>query len=100
MKKKVLFIFIFLSLFSTIFSITNLLDTAVKIFIDCDFCDHAYIKEQIPFVNYVRDRKNAEVHILMTRQETASGGYKYFIEFIGKFNFTGINDYFNENQNE
>ena len=41
-----------------------------------------YLKKEIPYVNYVRDRKVADVVIISTRQVTGSGGeeYTYFME--------------------
>ena len=48
--------------------------TAVKAYIDCGSCDIEYIKNEITFVNYVRDRNEAHVHVLITTQRTGSGG--------------------------
>jgi len=44
------------------------------------------------FVNYVRDRTDAEVHILVTTQGTGSGGTEYVFTFIGLQRFAGIDD--------
>ena len=65
---------------------------AVKIFIDCQFCDMNYIRQEIPYVNYVRDVKEAEVYILETRQSTGSGGSEYTFTFLGQKRFEGKND--------
>jgi hypothetical protein len=70
----------------------NLRQDAVKIFIDCRFCDMNYIRQQIPYVNYVRDMREAEVYILETRQNTGSGGNEYTFTFIGQNQFEGKND--------
>jgi hypothetical protein len=45
-----------------------------------------YIKEQIPFVNYVRDRMVADLTIIRTHEGTGSGGSKitFFLEGRGK----------------
>ena len=48
--------------------------TAVKVYLDCGSCDIEYIKNEITFVNYVRDRNEAHVHILITTLATGSGG--------------------------
>ena len=64
--------------------IDELKKTAVKVFLDCDFCDTEYIKTEITFVNYVRDRLEAQVHILITTQATGGGGVEYTITFIGQ----------------
>jgi len=74
----------------------NLSDTlrkdAAKIFIDCFDCDLNYIRQQIPYVNYVRDVKEAEVFILVTSQQAGSGGQQFTITFQGSGKFNGMND--------
>lgn len=59
---------------------------APNVFLDCSRrdCDLDYIRTEITFVNYVRDRENADVHILVTRQRTGSGGNEYTLAFIGR----------------
>jgi len=66
--------------------------SAPKVFIDCGWCDLEYIKTEITFVNYVRDRKEAEVHILVTTQTTGSGGTEYTLAFSGQNGFSGLDD--------
>jgi hypothetical protein len=56
---------------------------APLVFLDCDVCDVSYIRRQIPFVNWVRDREDAVVHVLITRSRTAAGGNEYLLDFIG-----------------
>lgn len=63
---------------------------AIKVFLDCSYCDHDFIRRELPFVNYVRDRKEAQVHILVTRESTGSGGREYKISFLGLQEFDGI----------
>ncbi|MDH4271506.1 MAG: hypothetical protein OEW18_05965, partial [Candidatus Aminicenantes bacterium] len=53
--------------------IEELKKSAPKIYIDCDWCDFDYVKTEITFVNYVRDRKEAQVHVLINIQPTGSG---------------------------
>jgi len=65
-------------------------DQALKVFIDCSRCDIDYIRREMPYVNYVRDWKEAQVHVLVTRQSTGSGGIEYKISLIGQKEFTGI----------
>jgi len=66
--------------------------TAPKIFIDCGDCDIDYIRTEITFVNYVRDRKEAQVHVLITTLRTGSGGREYTLSFIGQNEFAGLDD--------
>lgn len=59
-------------------------DQAISVYLDCRRCDSSYIREEIEFVNYVRDRFQAQVHIFVTDQGTGSGGRKYTVSFIGQ----------------
>jgi len=86
---------LFFSLANFIFSQSNqqpIKEGAPNIFINCWYCDMEYIKEQIPIVNYVNDRKDADVFILSTEQQTGSGGYEYTLFFFGQRMFDNIND--------
>lgn len=56
---------------------------STKIFLDCSRCNETFIKQEVDIVHYVRDRKVADVHILITDQPLASGGRLYNINFIG-----------------
>ena len=76
--------------------IKNVADTirrgAVKIFLDCHYCDMNYIKKEIPYINYVRDVREAQVYILETTQNAGSGGEQYTFTFQGQREFKGMND--------
>jgi hypothetical protein len=72
--------------------IEELKKSAPKIYIDCDWCDIDYIKTEITFVNYVRDRKEAQVHVLINIQPTGSGGREYTLTFLGQFDWAGQDD--------
>jgi len=65
---------------------------AIRVFIDCDHCDMNYIRDEIPYVNYVRDVREAQVYILETREQTGSGGRKYTFTFVGQMEYEGKND--------
>jgi hypothetical protein len=59
---------------------------------DCPNCDMDYIKNEITFINYVRDQKDAQLYILVTFMNTGSGGTEYSVYFIGQKEFIGQND--------
>jgi len=67
-------------------------EDGLRIFIDCARCDMNYIRDEIPYVNYVREVKEAQLYILETREITGSGGRKYTYAFTGQGEFSGIND--------
>jgi hypothetical protein len=68
----------------------NLKDSALKVFLDGSGFDQNYIRTEITFVNYVRQRQDADIHILGTQQRTGSAGNEYLIEFIGLKDFAPI----------
>lgn len=65
---------------------------AVKIYLDCQSCDMNYTRDEIPYINYVRDVQEAEVFILVTNQNSGSGGHQYTYTFQGQGKFKGMND--------
>ncbi|MFZ1684885.1 MAG: hypothetical protein WAU88_12265 [Candidatus Zixiibacteriota bacterium] len=68
---------------------------AVTIYVDCQDCPDTYFdffKSEIGFVNFVRDRHLADVHVLISRQETGSSGREWLLEFIGLDRFPGMTD--------
>lgn len=62
----------------------------VRVFLDCDNCFSSYLRSEITFVDYVRDRSEAEIHLLITVTSTGGGGREYTAEFIGSGRFDGI----------
>jgi len=70
----------------------TLRENAVKVFLDCRSCDLNYTREQIPYINYVRDVHEAQVFILVTQENAGSGGRKYTFTFHGQDNFSGMDD--------
>jgi hypothetical protein len=67
-------------------------ENALRIFIDCARCDMNFIRDELPYVNYVRDVRAAQLYILETRELTGSGGHKYTFTFVGQQDFEGLND--------
>ncbi len=54
-----------------------------KIFLDCNVCPQQFIRQHIDFVNFVRDRQVADIHLLITRQFLGGGGREYQLDFHG-----------------
>jgi len=66
---------------------------AVRVFIDCPSgCDSTYIRKELNFVDHVRDREVADVHVLITTEAAGGGGRLYTISFMGLRGFAGTND--------
>lgn len=72
--------------------VDELKKSAPRVYIDGQRLDMNYIKTEIEFVNYVRDRKEADVHILISQQGTGSGGNEYTMAFIGLRDFENLNN--------
>jgi len=51
-----------------------------------------YTRQEIPYINYVRDVREAQVYILVTRQNAGSGGIQFTFTFQGQGDFKGMND--------
>ena len=68
---------------------------ALNVFLDCRWCDRDYIRQAIPFVNYVTNKDEADVHVFVRRQVNGGGGGDYIIDFIGIGDFEGVDDQLN-----
>lgn len=63
----------------------------VRVFLDCNgvYCEEDYYQTEIPFVTHVRDRADADVHVLVTAEQTGAGANEYTIAFLGQGRFAG-----------
>jgi len=66
-------------------------EKALKVFLDGNRLPWNLIRTEITFINYVRDPKDADVHILVTTQGTGSGGSEYNLAFIGQGEYNDLN---------
>ncbi len=67
--------------------------TAPNVFLDCKTrCYLSHIRTQLNYVNFVRDRQEADIYMLLTSLRTGSGGLEYTLESTGHEEFEGIND--------
>ena len=66
----------------------------LRVFVDCqaEGCDLDYLRTEIPFVDHMRDRADASLHILVTSQANGGGGHSYTINFIGLRELAGSAD--------
>ncbi len=70
----------------------TLRNNAIRLYIDCSSCDLDYIRNEITFVNYVRDINEAQLFILVTTQHTGSGGTEYILTFVGRRDLATMTD--------
>ena len=65
----------------------------LSVFLDCGrSCDFDYVRRTIPYVDWVRERLDSDVHVLVTSRETGSGGRIYELQFIGLKDLAGMRD--------
>jgi len=64
---------------------------AISVNIECNSCDMAYIRNEVDYINHVRDQDLADVQIFINRIRTGSGGQTYELAFRGFGKFEGVN---------
>ena len=65
----------------------------VRLFLDCQYeCDIDFTRTEIPWVDHVRDRADADLHVLVTTRSTAASGREFTLAFIGLKEFAGLGD--------
>ncbi len=66
---------------------------ALFVFLDCNGpnCDFDHFRREIAWVNWVRDRQDGDVHLLVTTERTGGGGWHYTLDYIGLSAFEGVN---------
>ena len=68
---------------------------APNVYLDCPFCNSQqrnHIKRELDYVNYMRDRKDADVHIMITREGAANGGHRFSLYIIGQRDYSHMGD--------
>lgn len=86
--KKILYLIIFAC--SSIYSQTS--QKNLKIYLNCNYCYETYIKQNLNYVEFVRDQNFADVQLMFRTQKTGGGGSQYEIEFMGQHRFSEIQD--------
>ena len=93
MKKSILF-FTFLSVLLPAFAggvdtkSDSLRKDALLVYMEAN----DYIKKEIPYINYVRDIRDASVYILSTKQRTGAGGTEFTYFLVGQNENAGMYD--------
>ncbi|MEO5763360.1 MAG: hypothetical protein ABIR28_13730 [Vicinamibacteria bacterium] len=70
-------------------------DGAISAYIDCQRCPSDYqqfFRTEITYVDFVRERQQADVHVLITTERTGSGGAAWSLAFLGQGAFAGVDD--------
>src|SRR6185436_20314267 len=72
----------------------------LRVFLDCYQCDVDHLRRNVRFVDYVRDRSVADLHVLVTTQNTGGGGSAWVVKFIGLGRFQGLGSPFDFTTNQ
>ena len=82
--KKILFIIIILN-FSFSLKGQNQLP---KFYIKCERCDNNFLKNEISYVDHVRDQGLADIQLFIYRNRNANNGNRYTLDYIGADKFS------------
>lgn len=61
----------------------------VRVYLDCFECFPDYLRDQIDWVDFVREPQEAGVHLLASSRETGGGGREVVLRFVGRGRFAG-----------
>jgi len=73
---------------------------ALRVYLDCQggghrgggVCDQSLYRQEVTFVNWVRQPEAAQVHVLLTSQSAGGGGTRYVLDFLGRAELAGKDD--------
>ncbi|MFZ1377323.1 MAG: hypothetical protein WAS25_12090 [Geothrix sp.] len=70
--------------------------SGIRLFLDAQqvFVDVNFLRTEITWVDWVRDAKDANVHLILTSRPTGSGGTSFSLRFIGLQGYQGLDDAF------
>jgi len=64
----------------------------LRVYLDCGRCDFDHLRREVPIVDYVRDPADADLHVLVTLEETGAGGDAFTFHFLGIGALEGLAD--------
>jgi hypothetical protein len=71
----------------------SVLENSLRVFLDCQGgvrgCDRNFFVQEMGYVNWVRDRMDSDVHLLLTSLNAGNGGRQITVNFLGQKNYTG-----------
>src|SRR5947209_20495890 len=70
----------------------SLKHSLLNLYLNCGYCYEEFVKTEIKYVNYVRDRQDADLDLLITSQMAGAEGTEYMLFFIGHKRFSKVND--------
>ena len=67
-------------------------DKAINLYLDCNSCDISYFRQNFTLINYVRDRKVADVQVIVSTMRNGGGGTEYLMQFVGLGKYSYLQD--------
>jgi hypothetical protein len=61
----------------------------LRVFLECSECDSDYLRDEIQWVDFVRQPQDADVHLLSSSTGTGGGGREIVLRFVGRGRFQG-----------
>ena len=62
----------------------------LRVFLDCSDCFPDFLREEIRWVDFVRQPQDADVHLLTRSSDTGGGGREIVLRFVGNLRFKGV----------
>ncbi|MDH4350942.1 MAG: hypothetical protein OEW56_07325, partial [Gemmatimonadota bacterium] len=68
--------------------------STIRVYLDCQTrgCDFDHFRREITFATWVRNREDAEVHLLVTGRGTGGGGREFTLTYLGRERFVSQQD--------
>jgi hypothetical protein len=69
--------------------------TGLRVFLDCQGpvpCNRNHFRTEIQWVNWMNDRSDADVHLIITSEGVGGGGRRYTLDFIGRNGMSELSD--------
>lgn len=63
----------------------------LRVYLDCFDCFQTYLRDEIEWVDFVRQPQDADVHLLSSSSDTGGGGEELVLRFVGMGRFDGVN---------
>jgi hypothetical protein len=65
--------------------------SGVRVYLDCaDGCFEEYLRSELPWIDFVRQRENADVHVIASAADTGGGGVERVLRLVGLGRWTGV----------
>lgn len=62
----------------------------LRVYLDCFSCFPSFLRDEIKWVDFVRQPQDADVHLLSSSRRTGGGGREVTLRFVGVNDFAGV----------